>query len=166
MPDEHLLSNGDVLFNRTRIVQLSRYVKVVVPRIPDGRSVSFTSSCVCGSECHRAPVSGYLCHVMNSHQGRQHLSVVASRERAATIGISQVISVFQKSAACQTVVLAATLDEQDAYLWLCSTRATRGKMRRRVERKNAAELRRSRHALMSVLLTGELLVGPETGGTT
>ena len=142
VPDELLLSNGDVLFNRTNSADLVGKVGVFDQRA----RVSFASYLLRLRVKSTAGSGYWLSYLLNTSTLQRKLRATA------TIGVSQV-NINRKSL-LSTIVPLPPLEEQAAIVELLDS------VWRRVgaEQKRMDELTRVKHALMSVLLSGDLRV--------
>ena len=144
VPDELLLSSGDVLFNRTNSADLVGKVAV----FDKPARVSFASYLL--RLRVKSSVGGgfWLSYLLNTRTLQRKLRATA------TIGVSQV-NISRKNLLA-TVVPLPPLEEQAAIVSILDSVWNRVS----AERKGKDELTRVKHALMSVLFAGELRVSP------
>ena len=145
VPDGLILSNGDVLFNRTNSAELVGKVAVFDH---DSRT-SFASYLLRLRVSPGIGNGSWLAYLLNTDSLQRRLRATATR------GVSQV-NINRKSL-LGTVVPVPSLEDQKAIVAILDSMHSRLE----IEQKTASALTEMKLALMSVLLTGELRVTPD-----
>ena len=145
VPEELVLSSGDVLFNRTNSAELVGKVAV----FDHQTKVSFASYLLRLRVEPRVGNGFWLSHLLN-------IGALQKRLRAtATLGVSQV-NINRKSLLA-TVVPVPPMEEQAAIVTVLDAL----RCRIEIEQKKVHHLTEVKSALMFVLLTGEIRVTPD-----
>ena len=146
VPDEFLLSEGDVLFNRTNSADLVGKVAAFEHQ----RKVSFASYLLRLRVEPRQGNGYWLSYLLNTPELQKKL------RSTATPGVSQVN--ISRRSLLATVVPVPSVEEQATIVSMLDSI----EQRIETEKNRVDQLTAIKSALMSVLLTGELRVTPDT----
>ena len=147
VPEELLLSTGDVLFNRTNSAELVGKVAIFDHQV----RASFASYLLRLRVEQGIGLGSWLSYLLNTETVQRRLRATA------TLGVSQV-NINRKSL-LGTAVPVPPVEEQAEIVSILNSVSSRLE----VEQKWMDHLKAVKSSLMSVLLTGELSVTPDTG---
>ena len=147
VPEELLLSSGDVLFNRTNSAELVGKVAVFDHQV----RASFASYLLRLRVEQGVGCGFWLSYLLNTETVQRKLRATA------TLGVSQV-NINRKSL-LGTAVPVPPVEEQGEIVSILNSVSSKLE----VEQKWVGHLKGVKSSLMSVLLTGELRVTPDTG---